>query len=155
MYFAKLSTLNGNVHLKFHFICAICFEVIIRIKFNKTGGLKEMSNHGFVAHPEAFSAATLIYTRLRRVSGRVIDAMYLAENKAYAKHVVDLAFATGDAELVRQAERLRSFMDLDTEIEPEVVPEKVLEKTHYREEEVTEDEIYRAQVHHHYIGALR
>lgn len=155
MYFAKLSTLNGNVHLKFHFICAICFEVIIRIKFNKTGGLKEMSNHGFVAHPEAFSAATLIYTRLRRVSGRVIDAMYLAENKAYAKHVVDLAFATGDAELVRQAERLRSFMDLDTEIEPEVVPEKALENTHYREGEVTEDEIYRAQVHHHYIGALR
>lgn len=155
MYFAKLSTLNGNVRLKFHFICTICFEVIIRIKFNKTGGLKEMSNHGFVAHPEAFSAATLIYTRLRRVSGRVIDAMYLAENKAYAKHVVDLAFATGDAELVRQAERLRSFMDLDTEIEPEVVPEKALENTHYREEEVTEDEIYRAQVHHHYIGALR
>ncbi|TCB36793.1 hypothetical protein E0H82_03535 [Acinetobacter sp. ANC 4910] len=114
-----------------------------------------MSNHGFVAHPEAFSAATLIYTRLRRVSGRVIDAMYLAENKAYAKHVVDLAVATGDAELVRQAERLRSFMDLDTEIEPEVVPEKALENTHYREEEVTEDEIYRAQVHHHYIGALR
>lgn len=117
-----------------------------------------MSNHGFVAHPEAFSAATLIYTRLRRVSGRVVDAMYLAENKVYARHVVDLALATGDAELVRQAERLRSFMDLDTEIEPiesEVITEKVLEKAHYREEEVTEEEIYRAQVHHHYIGALR
>ncbi|TCB81597.1 hypothetical protein [Acinetobacter sp. ANC 4173] len=117
--------------------------------------MKEMSNHGFVAHPEAFSAATLIYTRLRRVSGRVIDAMYLTENKAYAKHVVDLAFATGDAELVRQAERLSSFMDLDTVIEPEVVAETVVEPTQYREEEVTEDEIYRAQVHHHYIGALR
>lgn len=155
MYFAKLSTLNGDVHLKFHFICAICCEVIIRIKFNKTGGLKKMSNHGFVAHPEAFSAATLIYTRLRRVSGRVIDAMYLAENKDYARHVVDLALATGDTELVRQAERLRSFMDLDTVIEPEVVAETVVEPTQYREDEVTEEEIYRAQVHHHYIGALR
>ncbi|MCJ8160266.1 hypothetical protein MKI85_01655 [Acinetobacter sp. A7.4] len=117
--------------------------------------MKEMSNHGFVAHPEAFSAATLIYTRLRRVSGRVIDAMYLAENKAYARYVVDLALATGDAELVRQAERLRSFMDLDTVIELEVMTETVVEPTHYREDEVTEEEIYRAQVHHHYIGALR
>ena len=135
--------------------CARCCEFIIRIKFNKTGGLKEMSNHGFAAHPEAFSAATLIYTRLRRVSGRVIDAMYLAENKAYARHVVDLAVATGDAELVRQAERLRNFMDLDAMIEPEVVTEKALEPVQYREDEVTEEEIYRAQVHHHYIGALR
>jgi hypothetical protein len=114
-----------------------------------------MSNHGFVAHPEAFSAATLIYTRLRRVSGRVIDAMYLAENKAYARYVVDLALATGDAELVRQAERLRSFMNLDTVLEPEVMTETAVESTHYRENEVTEEEIYRAQVHHHYIGALR
>ncbi|MHA3890623.1 hypothetical protein [Acinetobacter sp. GXMZU3951] len=117
--------------------------------------MKEMSNHGFVAHPEAFSAATLIYTRLRRVSGRVIDALYLAENKAYARHVVDLACATGDAELVRQAERLRSFMDLDTEIEPEGMAERMIEPIQPRKDEVTEEEIYRAQVHHHYIGALR
>ncbi len=40
---------------------------------------------------DAFSVATLIYARLRRVSGRVIDAIYLAENLDYARHVIQLA----------------------------------------------------------------
>jgi len=47
---------------------------------------------------EAFSIATLIYARLRRVTGRVIDAMYLAENIHYAKHVIGLAEQTEDPE---------------------------------------------------------
>ena len=40
---------------------------------------------------EVFSVATLIYARLRRVSGRVIDASYLTENVEYAEHVVAMA----------------------------------------------------------------
>ncbi len=34
-------------------------------------------DRGVVSHADAFSIATLLYARLRRVSGRVIDVMYL------------------------------------------------------------------------------
>ena len=37
-------------------------------------------DRGVVSHADAFSIATLLYARLRRVSGRVIDVMYLVEN---------------------------------------------------------------------------
>ncbi len=40
----------------------------------------------------AFSVATLLYTRLRRVSGRVVDVVYLSENADYAKYVITLAY---------------------------------------------------------------
>ncbi len=43
-------------------------------------------DRGVVSHADAFSVATLIYARLRRVSGRVIDVMYLAE-KPEVMHV--------------------------------------------------------------------
>lgn len=56
---------------------------------------------------EAFSIATLIYARLRRVTGRVIDAMYLAENIHYAKHVIGLAEQTEDPELLHLVNRLK------------------------------------------------
>ncbi len=45
---------------------------------------------------EAFSVATLIYARLRRVSGRVIDVIYLSDNPDYAKHIMEIATATND-----------------------------------------------------------
>lgn len=44
--------------------------------------------------------ATLIYARLRRVSGRVIDASYLTENVEYAEHVMVMAKQTQDPELL-------------------------------------------------------
>lgn len=72
------------------------------------------------ANNEIFSVATLIYTRLRRVSGRVIDVMYLVENSDYARAVLQLALATHDEELCRYALRLNSIlanlMDADAEI---------------------------------------
>ena len=43
-----------------------------------------MSTLHALGQSELFSIATLIYTRLRRVSGRVIDVMYLVENTDYA-----------------------------------------------------------------------
>ena len=116
------------------------------------------------ANNEIFSVATLIYTRLRRVSGRVIDVMYLVENSDYARAVLQLALATHDEELCRYALRLNNIlanlMDADAEI---TSPQTEVQQLDAEENmaniddltEPTPEEIYRAQVSHHYIGALR
>ncbi|MGE8561163.1 MAG: hypothetical protein ACN6NJ_09485 [Acinetobacter sp.] len=114
--------------------------------------MEDTTVNDFLNRAEAFSIATLLYTRLRRVSGRVIDVMYLVENQAYAKYVIDVAVSTNDSELQRQAERLRSLMVMNVaanQIEMNETVEDIYEA------EITEEEIYRAQVSHHYIGALR
>ena len=112
---------------------------------------------GFKENGDAFSVATLIYARLRRVAGRVIDVMYLVQNKDYAQYVVGLAQAEQDAELDRHAARLNALIVAEREPEFVVIQEekKVIAEIVQNEVEVTEDEIYRAQVSHHYIGALR
>ena len=116
------------------------------------------------ANNEIFSVATLIYTRLRRVSGRVIDVMYLVENSDYARAVLQLALATHDDELCRYAVRLNSIlanlMDADAEITSPQTEAQQLDAVENIENiddltEPTAEEIYRAQVSHHYIGALR
>lgn len=117
-----------------------------------------------IANNEIFSVATLIYTRLRRVSGRVIDVMYLVENSDYARAVLQLALATHDEELCRYALRLKSIlanlMDADAEITSPQTEAQQLDAVENIENiddltEPTAEEIYRAQVSHHYIGALR
>ncbi len=109
-----------------------------------------------LSHGEAFSIATLIYARLRRVSGRVIDVIYLAEDMDYAQHVVTLAQETQDPELLRLIDRLKMVLNLPS-LKVEQTLESQMEATN--EElivvEPTADDIYRAQVSHHYIGALR
>ena len=112
---------------------------------------------GFKENGDAFSVATLIYARLRRVAGRVIDVMYLVQNKDYAQYVVGLAQAEKDAELDRHAARLNALIIAEREPEFVVIQEekKVIAEIVQNEVEVTEDEIYIAQVSHHYIGALR
>lgn len=113
------------------------------------------------ANNEIFSVATLIYTRLRRVSGRVIDVMYLVENSDYARAVLQLALATHDDELCRYAVRLNSIlgdlMDADAEIMPKQTAAQQLDAVENIDDltEPTAEEIYQAQVSHHYIGALR
>ena len=116
------------------------------------------------ANNEIFSVATLIYTRLRRVSGRVIDVMYLVENSDYARAVLQLALATHDEELCRYAMRLNSILgdliDADAEITPQQTAAQQLVAVENMENiddltEPTAEEIYQAQVSHHYIGALR
>lgn len=124
--------------------------------------MKENVNNDVLVNAEAFTIATQMYVRLRRVSSRVIDVMYLVSNKAYAKHIVDIALATQDAELERYVARLSPLIDLYPEPEAVVVAEQ---KDHLENErvetldvyssEVTAEEIYQAQVSHHYIGALR
>ena len=99
---------------------------------------------------EAFSVATLIYARLRRVTGRVIDAIYLAENISYATHVIGLAEQTGDPELLHLVGRLKTILDLSPVLEQQEQADAQLMSV-----EPTEEDIYRAQVSHHYIGALR
>ena len=47
--------------------------------------MKDMMGNGFIANADAFSVATQIYVRMRRVTGRVIDAMYVVQNKRLCK----------------------------------------------------------------------
>ncbi|MDP9803036.1 hypothetical protein J2771_001290 [Acinetobacter calcoaceticus] len=96
--------------------------------------------------------ATQIYVRMRRVTGRVIDAMYVIQNKDYAKYVITVALETDDDELKRCVERLRSLVD--TLPEPSQKEKLAVVKVD-EDSEITAEDIYRAQVPHHYIGALR
>lgn len=107
-----------------------------------------------LSHGEVFSIATLIYARLRRVSGRVIDAIYLAKNIEYAQHIVELAQETQDPELLRLISRLKTVLNLSSLDEP-ALENPIEENAELLVIEPTEDDIYRAQVSHHYIGALR
>lgn len=109
--------------------------------------------NGFIANADAFSVATQIYVRMRRVTGRVIDAMYVVQNKDYAKYVIALALETEDDELKRSVERLKSLVDTIPE-EPSL-KEKIAVVKVDEDSEITAEDIYRAQVPHHYIGALR
>ena len=123
--------------------------------------MKENMNSEVLVNAEAFAIATQMYVRLRRVCGRVIDVMYLVNNKDYAKHIVDIALSTEDEELEKQVTRLRPLIDLYPE--PAVVIEESKVEAKKQKEvqqetysmDVTAEEIYQAQVHHHYIGALR
>ncbi|MCU4582621.1 hypothetical protein KTJ32_16625 [Acinetobacter gyllenbergii] len=123
--------------------------------------MKESMKNEVVVNAETFTIATQMYVRLRRVCGRVIDVMYLVNNKDYAKHILELALATQDPELERFVLRLSPLIDLYPEPATLVNETKVEEKKQAVEVlesysvEVTEEEIYQAQVHHHYIGALR
>ena len=81
-------------------------------------------DRGVVSHADAFSIATLLYARLRRVSGRVIDVMYLVENPSYARQMAELALSTEDAELIRLVSRLDSVMDVFNYEETAVIEEK-------------------------------
>ena len=53
--------------------------------------MKANMNHELVLNAEAFAIATQMYVRLRRVSARVIDVMYLVHDKNYAKHIIEIA----------------------------------------------------------------
>lgn len=108
---------------------------------------------------DTFSIATLVYARLRRVSGRVIDAMYLSQNEAYAQYVIALAMATSDEELQKLATKLKAL--LPQPVVESLSPES-LNMTEIEDAEndifkavPTDEDIYREQVSHHYIGSLR
>ncbi|EHU2951299.1 hypothetical protein ACT4ZI_06175 [Acinetobacter baumannii] len=114
--------------------------------------MKDMMGNGFIANAEAFTLATQIYVRMRRVTGRVIDAMYVVQNKDYAKYVIALALEAENDELKRCVERL---MVLTDSISEQSQKEMTVSIQTSEESEITAEDIYRAQVPHHYIGALR
>jgi len=104
-------------------------------------------------HSDIFSISTLIYTRLRRVSGRVIDVMYMVESESYTQYVMELAKKTQDAELIRLVTRLSALVC--PSIMAKVEAQNNEESTESFDREVTKEPDYQAQVAHHYIGALR
>ncbi len=116
--------------------------------------MKANMNHQVANNSEAFVIATQIYARLRRDSGRVIDVMYLLHNEDYARTVVEFSLAAQDVELQRLAARLATSMDLNAK-SGNVASSVVETRSESYSTEVTAEEIYQAQVHHHYIGALR
>lgn len=118
--------------------------------------MQEPTISGFIAHADAFSIGALILTRLKRVTGRIIDVMYLVANKSYAQYVIDLSLATQDPELNRHALRLQ-YLLIQEQSKPSTVthPTELGTKPEEGVSGATEEEIYRAQVSHHYIGALR
>ncbi|EJD6091232.1 hypothetical protein ACXLRP_003388 [Acinetobacter baumannii] len=115
--------------------------------------MKDMMGNGFIANAEAFTLATQIYVRMRRVTGRVIDAMYVVQNKDYAKYVIALALEAEDDELKRCVERLMVLTDSIPEQSQKEMTTVSIQTS--EESEITAEDIYRAQVPHHYIGALR
>lgn len=127
--------------------------------------MNNLMNSGFSEHGEAFSIATLIYARLRRITGRLIDVMYVVESRVYAQYVVDLALATNDADLLRHAMRLDALIEHENSMNPllenidqpsyAAVQQAKAPEDLSLPREVTDEEIYKAQVSHHYIGALR
>ena len=119
-------------------------------------------------HGDMFAIATFILARLRRVTGRVIDVMYLIENKQYAYYVVDLLLNISDTELKQHALRLRQILEHDQEFELTEEIESVeatsndahsLEHSALKMDESSSEPLhqdeYAAQISHHYIGALR
>ena len=118
---------------------------------------------------DMFAIATFILARLRRVTGRVIDVMYLIENKQYAYYVVDLLLKISDAELKQHALRLHQILEHDQEferVEEEIKSEGVIStgahsfehlelKMDESNSELLHQDEYAAQISHHYIGALR
>ncbi|MDS7958968.1 MULTISPECIES: hypothetical protein [unclassified Acinetobacter] len=114
--------------------------------------MKDMMGNGFISNADAFSVATQIYVRMRRVTGRVIDALYVVQNKDYAKYVIGLALESDDDELKRCVERLKSLVDTIPELSQK---EKITVVNDDEDSEISAEDIYRAQVPHHYIGALR
>ena len=123
--------------------------------------IQDVTNTGFIAHSDAFSIATLMYARMRRVAGRMIDVMYLVENKAYAGYIIQHAALLQDEELDRLINRLQALILKESQIEIHDEDDFVQNKENLEtfsesteHPEVTNEE-YQAQVSHHYIGALR
>lgn len=105
---------------------------------------------------ELFTLATQLYVRLRRETGRVVDAVYMAQNDAYAHEIMHLAASVDDRELKNLAERLNRILngaaaqslknDLNTEAKASGLRSSSAE---------LQAELQQEEVPHHYIGALR
>ena len=59
---------------------------------------------------ERFSLATHLYVRLRRSSGRVVDAAWMAQNDEYAREILRLAANDPDPETQNLVERFQVLL---------------------------------------------
>lgn len=77
---------------------------------------------------DIFAAVTQFYVRLRRVTGRVVDVLYMVENQEYAQHLIDYAKTIDDTELQSHVNHLtRSFNLVKVPVVVER-PEQVVER---------------------------
>lgn len=60
---------------------------------------------------ERFSLATHLYVRLRRSSGRVIDAVWMAQNDEYAREILRLAASDPDPETRNLVTRFGALLE--------------------------------------------
>jgi hypothetical protein len=129
---------------------------------------------------EVFSLASQLYVRMRRCSGRVVDAVYMAQNEQYAQEILKIAGQEKDQEILELVQRFQALlakteakiMVADIPILTETVKEESAEKTDIfsmtfrnlrRKAEVLDSqttptphiEELEEQVAHHYTGALR
>lgn len=128
------------------------------IESKQWGGNNMWGNMDIQQSNDKFSTATLLYARLRRVTSRVIDVMYLTENNDYAHYVIELALATNDSELQRLAAKLEHSLTTQSY---EMTKQKIKiqnDSQHFeslQSSEPTQEDIYQHQVSHRYIGSLR
>ena len=59
---------------------------------------------------ERFSLATHLYVRLRRSSGRVVDAVWMAQNDEYAHEILRLAASDPDPETQNLVQRFLGLL---------------------------------------------
>lgn len=59
---------------------------------------------------ERFSLATHLYVRLRRSSGRVVDAVWMAQNDEYAHEILRLAASDPDPETQNLVQRFHTLL---------------------------------------------
>ncbi len=86
----------------------------------------------------------------------MIDALYLAENLDYARHVIQLAEQTQDPDLSHLVKRLKSVLNIaETGEDSQAESVNPIHQDGLILVEPDEEDIYRAQVSHRYIGALR
>lgn len=128
------------------------------IESKQWGGNNMWGNMDIQQSNDKFSTATLLYARLRRVTSRVIDVMYLTENNDYAHYVIELALATNDSELQRLALKLDHLLPTQSfEMNKEIIKTQSTPQhlNSVQSSEPTQEDIYQNQVSHRYIGSLR
>ena len=128
------------------------------IESKQWGGNNMWGNMDIQQSNDKFSTATLLYARLRRVTSRVIDVMYLTENNDYAHYVIELAMATNDSELQRLALKLDHLLPTQSfEMNKEIIKTQSTPQhlNSVQSSEPTQQDIYQHQVSHRYIGSLR
>ena len=128
------------------------------IESKQWGGNNMWGNMDIQQSNDKFSTATLLYARLRRVTSRVIDVMYLTENNDYAHYVIELALATNDSELQRLALKLDHLLPSQSlEMNKEIIKTQSTPQhlNSVQSSEPTQQDIYQHQVSHRYIGSLR